>query len=111
LKTGNGRTIIPNDAKLRRDILDEAHQTRYTVHLGNNKMYQDLKNKFWWCGIKRHIAEYVAQCLSCQLVKAEHQRPAGNFSRLMYLCGSGIKLPWISLLVFQKHQVGKMLYG
>jgi hypothetical protein len=73
LKTGNGRIVIPNDAELRRDILDKAHQTRYTVHPGNNKMYQDLKNKFWWCGMKRDIAEYVAQCPSCQLMKAEHQ--------------------------------------
>jgi hypothetical protein len=60
LKTSSGRTVIPSDAELRRDILDEAHQTRYTVHPGNNKMYQDLKKKFWWCGMKRDIAEYVA---------------------------------------------------
>jgi hypothetical protein len=39
-------------------------------------MYQDLKNKFWWSGMKRDINEYVAQCPSCLLVKAEHQRPA-----------------------------------
>jgi hypothetical protein len=74
--------VIPNDAELRRDILDEAHQTRYTVHPGNNKMYQHLKNNFLWCGMKRDIAEYVAQCLSCQLVKAEHQRPAGELQPL-----------------------------
>jgi hypothetical protein len=77
LKTSSGRIVIPNDAKLKRDILDEPHQTRYTVHLGNNKMYQDLKKKFWWCGMKMDIVEYVAQCHSCQLVKAEHQRPTG----------------------------------
>lgn len=77
LKTSSGRTVIPNDAELRRDILDEAHQTRYTVHPSNNKMYQDLKKKFWWCGMKMDIVEYVAQCHSYQLVKAEHQRPVG----------------------------------
>jgi len=60
LKTRNGRTVIPNDAELRKDILDEAHQTRYTVHPGNNKMYQDLKKKFWWCSMKKDIVEYVA---------------------------------------------------
>jgi hypothetical protein len=38
--------IIPNDAELRRDILDEAHQTQYTVHPGNNKMYRIWKRKF-----------------------------------------------------------------
>jgi hypothetical protein len=60
LKTSSGRTVIPNDAELRRDILDEAHQTQSTVHPGNNKMYQDLKKKFWWYDIKCNVAEYVA---------------------------------------------------
>jgi hypothetical protein len=82
LKTKDDRTVIPNDADLRREILDEAHQTRYTVHPGNTKMYQDLKKKFWWNGMKREIAEYVARCPSCQLVKAEHQRPAGQLQPL-----------------------------
>jgi hypothetical protein len=85
LKTTSGRTVIPNDAELRRNILDEAHQTRYTVHPGNNKMYQDLKRKFWWCGMKRDIDEYVAQCHSCQLVKAEHQRLAEQLQPLEVL--------------------------
>jgi hypothetical protein len=76
----SGRTIIPNDAKLRKYILDEAHQIRYIVH-PDNKMYQHLK-KFWWCGMKRNVAECVAQCPSCELVKAEHQRPAGQLQPL-----------------------------
>lgn len=50
LKTSSGRIVIPNDAELRRKILDEAYQTRYTVHPNNNKIYQDLKKNFWWCG-------------------------------------------------------------
>jgi len=60
LKTSNGRAVIPSNVELRRDILNEAHQTRYTVHPGNNMMYQDLKKKFWWHGMKKDIAEYVA---------------------------------------------------
>jgi hypothetical protein len=77
LKTSNGSTVVPCDAELRKSIIDEAHQIRYTVHLGNNKMYQDMKKKFWWRGMKRDIAKYVAQCHSCQLVKVEHQKPVG----------------------------------
>jgi hypothetical protein len=46
LKTSNGRAIVPSNAEFRKDILDEAHQTRYTVHPDNNKMYQDLKKRF-----------------------------------------------------------------
>ena len=40
-------------------------------------MYYDLKERFWWPGMKRAVAEYVAVCDTCQRVKAEHQRPAG----------------------------------
>jgi hypothetical protein len=40
-------------------------------------MYHDLKSRSWWYGIKRAIAEYVAQCDNCQRVKAEQQRPTG----------------------------------
>ena len=40
-------------------------------------MYQDLKRVFWWQGMQREIAAYVAKCGICQRVKAEHQRPAG----------------------------------
>jgi len=82
LRTGDARTVIPNDAELRREILDEAHKSRYTIHPGSTKMYQDLKKKFWWHGMKRDVAEYVAQCHVCQQVKAEHQRPAGTLQPL-----------------------------
>jgi hypothetical protein len=60
LKTKDGQIVVPNDVELRREILNEAHQTQYTIHLGNSKMYQDLKKKFWWRGMKRNVAEYVA---------------------------------------------------
>jgi CO dehydrogenase/acetyl-CoA synthase alpha subunit len=42
LRTGDARVVIPNDAKLRKDILSEAQKSRYTVHLRNTKMYPDV---------------------------------------------------------------------
>jgi IS30 family transposase len=57
-------------------ILKEAHETAYSIHPVSEKMYQDLKKKFWWYGMKREIAEHVAMCDSCRWIKAEHQRPA-----------------------------------
>ena len=39
-------------------------------------MYRDLKETFWWPGMKKKVAEFLAQCLPCQQVKAEHQKPA-----------------------------------
>ncbi|WVZ80746.1 LOW QUALITY PROTEIN: hypothetical protein U9M48_028201 [Paspalum notatum var. saurae] len=63
--------------RIRKFILSEAHDTAYSIHPGSTKMYYDLKERFWWHGMKRAVAEYVAVCDTCQRVKAEHQRPAG----------------------------------
>ena len=71
------RIYVPNDPEIRKLILQEAHDSLYSIHLGNTKMYLDLKESFWWTGMKKDIAEYVAVCDVCQRVKAEHQKPAG----------------------------------
>jgi hypothetical protein len=70
------RMCFPDIKSIRELILKEAHETPYSIHPGSEKMYQDLKKRFWWYGMKREIAEYVAVCDSCQRIKAEHQRPA-----------------------------------
>nr|CAD39386.2 OSJNBb0016B03.11 [Oryza sativa Japonica Group] len=71
------RICVPDNKDLKDAILKEAHDTLYSIHPGSTKMYQDLKEKFWWASMKREIAEYVAVCDVCQRVKAEHQKPAG----------------------------------
>nr|CAE03662.3 OSJNBa0042N22.4 [Oryza sativa Japonica Group] len=71
------RLCVPENKELKDLILTEAHQTQYSIHPGSTKMYQDLKEKFWWVSMRREIAEFVALCDVCQRVKAEHQRPAG----------------------------------
>jgi hypothetical protein len=43
------------------------------IHPGGNKIYHDLKATYWWYGMKKDVAEYVALCDTCQQVKAEHQ--------------------------------------
>ncbi|KAK1649149.1 hypothetical protein QYE76_066954 [Lolium multiflorum] len=73
----NGRLCVPSDSELKQVILKEAHDTLYSIHPGGTKMYQDLKEQFWWHGMKREIRSYIAKCDICQRVKAEHQRPAG----------------------------------
>jgi hypothetical protein len=71
------RLCVPNDHSIRELILKEAHETAYSIHPGSEKMYQDLKKKFWSYGMKREIVEHVAICDSCQRIKVEHQKPAG----------------------------------
>jgi hypothetical protein len=71
------RICVPEVKAIRDTILREAHESTYSIHPGSTKMYLDLKEKYWWYALKRDVAEYVAICDTCQMVKAEHQRPAG----------------------------------
>jgi len=74
-----GRICVPKVKKL---ILEEGHKSRLSLHPGMTKMYQDLKENFWWQGMKRDVAQFVSACLTCQKAKVEHQRPSGNLQPL-----------------------------
>ena len=76
------RLVVPKDFELRRLILDEAHLSWYSIHPGSNKMYQDLKQRFWWTRMKQEIANYVSECDICRRVKASHFKPAGMLQPL-----------------------------
>ncbi|GJZ56597.1 putative reverse transcriptase domain-containing protein, partial [Tanacetum coccineum] len=71
------RIWIPSVGGVRKLIMDEAHTSRYSIHPGADKMYHDLRDLYWWPGMKRDIAEYVSKCLTCSKIKAEHQKPSG----------------------------------
>jgi hypothetical protein len=71
------RICVPEIKEIRELILHEAHDSAYSIHPGSTKMHHDLKSRYWWCGMKRATAEYVALCDNCQRVKAKRQRPAG----------------------------------
>ena len=71
------RICVPQDPELRKLILQEAHNSLYSIHPGNTKMYMDMKERFWWNNLKKDIAEHIALCDVCSRVKAEHQKPAG----------------------------------
>jgi hypothetical protein len=71
------RLCVPEVKEIRELILHKAHDSTYSIHPGSTKMYHDLKSRYWWYGMKRVVAKYVAICDNCQRVKAERQRPAG----------------------------------
>jgi len=70
-----GRLCVPKVDELQERIIEEAHSSRYSIHLGSTKMYRYLREVYWWSSMKRCIAEFVAKCLTCQQVKVEHQKP------------------------------------
>jgi len=71
------RICVPQKKELKERIMAEAYNTKYSIHPGGIKMYRDLRHNFWWNNMKRDIVEYVSKCLTCQRVKAKHERPVG----------------------------------
>ncbi|GKA49393.1 putative reverse transcriptase domain-containing protein [Tanacetum coccineum] len=71
------RIWVPLVGGVRTIIMDEAHKTRYSVHPGAEKMYHDLRDIYWWPGMKKDTATNVSKCLTCSNVKVEHQSPSG----------------------------------
>jgi hypothetical protein len=78
----NNRIVVPKDRQLRKQILDEAHLSKFSIHPGSTKMYQDLRQNFWWTRMKREIAKYVSECDTCQRVKASHLKASGTLQPL-----------------------------
>ncbi|GKA99431.1 putative reverse transcriptase domain-containing protein [Tanacetum coccineum] len=68
------RIWVPFKGDVRTLIMDEAHRSKYFVHPGADKMYYDLRDRYWWPGMKKDIAVYVSRCLTSLKIKAEHQR-------------------------------------
>ncbi|GJX84233.1 putative reverse transcriptase domain-containing protein [Tanacetum coccineum] len=88
----NGRSWLPCYGDLRTVIMHESHKSKYSIHPGSDKMYQDMKKLYWWPNMKADIATYVSKCLTCAKVKAEHQRPfykrqtCNNKCNLLFKC-------------------------
>nr|GFA30921.1 putative reverse transcriptase domain-containing protein [Tanacetum cinerariifolium] len=71
------RSWLPLFGNLRNLIMHESHKSKYSIHPGSDKMYQDLKKIYWWPNMKAIISEYVGKCLTCSRVKTECQKPSG----------------------------------
>jgi len=79
------RLVVPNQEKLKKQILNEAHESLLSIHPRSNKMYRDVRKRFWWKGLKHDIARFVAKCdVSCR-VKVEHLKLARTLQPLPIL--------------------------
>nr|GEV48950.1 putative reverse transcriptase domain-containing protein [Tanacetum cinerariifolium] len=73
----NNQSWLQCYGDLRTLIMHDSHKSKYYVHPGSDKMYQDMKQLYWWPNMKAYIATYVSKCLTCLRVKAEHKKPSG----------------------------------
>jgi hypothetical protein len=73
----NERLVVPKKESLKKNILDEAHTSRYSIHPGSTRMYHELRQQFWWIRMKREATHDVAECDTCRRVKADYMKPGG----------------------------------
>nr|GFC01978.1 retrotransposon protein, putative, Ty3-gypsy subclass [Tanacetum cinerariifolium] len=74
---GESCDVFTDHKSLKEALLTEAHSSPFSVHPGSMKMYHDLKQHFWWSGMKGDVATFLSRCLICQQVKIEHQQVSG----------------------------------
>lgn len=74
----SGRLCVPNMDNLRDEILEEAHYAAYSILLSSTKIYHNIKDIYWWDRIKKDVVELIFNCLTCQQLKVEHQKPSGK---------------------------------
>nr|GEV99166.1 putative reverse transcriptase domain-containing protein [Tanacetum cinerariifolium] len=72
-----GRLWLPLFGGIKDMIMHESHKSKYSIHLGSDMMYQDLKKLYWWPNMKADITTFVSKCLTCAKVKVKHQKPSG----------------------------------
>nr|GEX56552.1 putative reverse transcriptase domain-containing protein [Tanacetum cinerariifolium] len=88
----NGRSWLPCYGDLSLVIMHESHKSKYSVHPGFDKMYQDMKKLYWWPSMKANIATYVRKFLTCARVMAKHQRPLGLLRSFQKALGIDISM-------------------
>ena len=77
-----GWVVFPHLTDLKEEILKVFHCSQFVVHPCGTKMYRDLRRQYYWREMKRHVGDFVRRCLTCQHVKAEHQKLAGLLQQL-----------------------------
>jgi hypothetical protein len=79
------RLVVPKKEALNKKFLDEAHTSRYSIHLGSTKMYHDLRQQFWWMRMKHEAARYVSECDTYRKVKPDYMKSGGLLQPLSIL--------------------------
>ncbi|GJS31244.1 putative reverse transcriptase domain-containing protein [Tanacetum coccineum] len=100
----NGRSWLPCYGDLRSVVMHESHKSKYSIHPGSDKMYQDMKKLYWWPNMKSDIATYVSKCLTCA---KDRQKSYADLKRkpMEFEVGDRVMLkvsPWKGVVRFGK---------
>jgi len=73
------RIYVPNNKKIKEEILKENHDSADVGHPGQYMMLELIKRTYWWPGLKEDVKKYVQECFKCQQNKVQHQRRQENY--------------------------------
>ena len=73
---------IPNNRKIKEQILQENYNSVDVGHLGQSRMLELIKQNYWWLGIKEDVKKYVQECFKYQQNKVQHQKKSGELHPL-----------------------------
>jgi hypothetical protein len=71
------RIYVPSSGELRNLVLKEMHDVPYAGHPGYQKIITAVRSQFFWLIMKKDVVDYIAQCMECQKLKADHRHPMG----------------------------------
>lgn len=70
------RIVVPKDD--RRTVLSNCHESVAAGHLGTNKTYWKLQERYYWPKMLSDVASYIRNCTVCAQHKVEQKAPAGH---------------------------------
>jgi len=79
------KVYIPNNKKIREEILKENHDLVDVEHPEQQRMLELLKRNYWWPGLKEDVRKYIQRCFKCQQNKVQHQKKPGELHPLEIL--------------------------
>ena len=103
------RIYLPSSSKFKTQVLKENHHSPTTSHVGFFKTYHNIRQSFFWKGMKTNIQKYVAECDTCQRKKFEMVAPPGLLQPLHIPAKNGQRYPWILSPTFI-HQKEMIVY-
>ena len=71
-----GRIYVPNNKKIKEEILKENHDLVDVEHLRQHRMLELIKRTYWWPGLKKNVKKYVQGCFKYQQNKIQYQKKA-----------------------------------
>ena len=89
------KIYVPNSNELKNMVLREMHIVSYAGHLGYQKKITFIRSQYFWSGMKKEVANYIARCLECQKVKINHRHPSRMLQPLLILEWKWKWLQWI----------------